>query len=100
MVLLKAVATLSISIVDVSGEIEVLKKLNTVPFTISGVTVLILVLDEITRDSDLRNEKVHCRIVSFVWHINVSCPPGHTDAAFEDATVRSNTDVSHYKFFH
>ena len=65
MVLLKAVATLSISIVDVSGEIEVLKKLNTVPFTISGSTVSLL-LDVINRDSDLRNEKVHSRIVSFV----------------------------------
>ena len=43
MVLLKPVVTLSIRIVDISGEIDVLKKLNTVPFTTSGVTILLLV---------------------------------------------------------
>ena len=92
MVLLKAVVTLSISIVDISGEIEV-KKLNTVPFIVSGSTVS-LVLDETNTDSDLRNEKIHSRIVSFVWHVRFSCTPGHTDAAFEDAVYR----ILQYKF--
>ena len=92
MVLLKPVVTLSIRNVDISGEIDVLKKLNTVPFTISGSTVSLL-LAEMNRDSDVRNEKVHTRIVSFVWHVRFSCPLGHTDAAFEDD---SNMTVCDY----
>lgn len=80
MVPFKSAVTLSINNVDVSGEIDVLKIRRVVSFIISGAVLLEESLDEVDRDSDGRNEKVHRRTVSFVWHVRTSCPPGHTDA--------------------
>ena len=80
MVPFKSEATLSIDNVDISGEIDVLKKRKSDPFTVSGGELLKELLDETDRDSDSRNEKVHCIVVSVVRQVRISCPPGHTDA--------------------